>query len=266
MNISTKAGATALAATLALGLPGAAMADRGERGDRGVPSRVATKLKAADRALDRAQERADDGESAGAATALASVRKNLASALKSAQRRITPTGGRAGKASAGAVARTDHHVVAGTASMFDGADATVTDASASTLDAAIDNRDAVIAAIAALSGDALERYERVLHRIEKAVDDEIEAITEALEDDTLTPEGRAALEAALTKLAATKAAAGGTDGDDTGYAQQVAAEAEADDYGDRRRGRRGDCPDRDSGSESGTGYEDQTTSGDYDRT
>lgn len=266
MNISTKAGATALAATLALSLPATALAERGhrgERGDRAVPSRVATKLRAADRALERAQERAEDGESAGAATALASVRKNLASALKSAQRRITASGGRAGTASAKAVSGTDHKVVGGTAAMFDGADGTVTDAAALTLDAAIDNRDAIIAAINALDAETQERYERILEKIVSGVDDEIEAITEALEDDTLTDEGRAALQAALTKLAATKAAAGSGSGDDTGYAQQTAAEGASGDYADAADD--GDRPCRD-GRGSGrpdTGYEEQDTAGDY---
>lgn len=266
MSISTKAGATALAATLALGLPGAAMADRGgpRGGERDVPSRVATKLRAAERALDRAQERADDGESAGAATALASVRKNLASALKSAQKRITATGGRAGVASAGAVSKTDHRVVAGTAAMFDGADATVTDATAQTLDAALDNRDAIIAAIAALDADTKEDYERVLSRIAGATDDEIEEINEALSDDTLTDEAKAALQAALTQLAATKAAAQAqitTDAadDETGYGTTEA------DYGSGEgSGAREDCPPRGPrGNSSGSGYENQDTTGDY---
>lgn len=265
MSIKTKAGATALAATLALGLPGAAYAGPGggggpRGGDRDAPSRVTTKLRAAERSLDRAQERAEDGESAGAATSLSSVRKNLASALKSAQRRITATGGRAGVASAGAVSKADHRVVSGTAAMFDGADATVGEAAALTLDAALDNRDAVIAAIAALDAETKEDYERVLSRIVDATDDEIEEITEALEDDSLTAEARAALQAALTQLAATKTAAEGqistASSDDAGYGNEDA------DYGSGS-GSREDCPPRGSRGGNGSGYEDQDTAGSY---
>ncbi|MBJ7328643.1 MAG: hypothetical protein JHC95_02030 [Solirubrobacteraceae bacterium] len=261
MSISTKAGAAAVAATLALGLPAAATAQAGPAGDRNVPSRIATKLKAADRALDRAQERADDGESAGAATSLASVRKNLASALKSAQRRITNDGGRTGVASASALARTDDQVADGTSALLDGADATVTDAAVTTLDAALDNRDAVIAAIAALDADAKAEYSRVLARIADDADDETEDINEALSDDTLTDSGRAALQAALTQIAATKTAAAAQvaseDTDDDGYGTTEAG------YGS---GSAEDCPERGSGRRPDPGDDGPGTGSGYDQT
>lgn len=265
MSITTKAGAAVLAATLALGAPAVADAHRGgpdgPRGaDRDVPTRVAQKLRAADRALDRAQERADDGETAGAVTSLASVRKHLASALTAATRRITADGGRRGVASARAVSRADHAVVSGAVALLDGADASLTAAASETLSAALTNRDGIVTAIAALDADAKERYARVLGRIVADVDDETEAIQEALSDDTLTDDGRAALQAALTQLAATKSAAqaqvaAGDDEDGTGYETTAAGPGS-------RPGGREDCPPR-RGSGAGTGYEDQDQTGDY---
>lgn len=259
MSITTKAGATALAAILALAAPVAAADARGGgpdgvRGaDREVPARVAQKLRAAERALDRAQERADDGETARAAAALTSVRRNLASALTAATRRITADGGRKGVASAGAVSRTDGVVAVGAAALLDGADAALTDASAQTLDAALDNRDAVIAAIAALDADTKAGYGRVLRRIVAQVDGEIEAIEEARSDDALTDDGRAALQAALTQLAATRTAAlaqlGGIT-DATGYENQAVSDGEG------RRALREDCLQR-QGTGAGTASEDR---------
>ena len=54
-----------------------------------MPSRIQSKVDRAERALDRAIERADDGNAEGAVRQLAVVRRNLAAALKGAQRRST---------------------------------------------------------------------------------------------------------------------------------------------------------------------------------
>src|SRR4051812_20819864 len=54
----------------------------------GVPSRVAKRVKRAERALDRASGYADDGNDTGAASSLGGVRKNLAAALKAANKRV----------------------------------------------------------------------------------------------------------------------------------------------------------------------------------
>src|SRR4051794_38916481 len=92
MPIKTKLGAATLAAGLVAAVPAPALAHGGP-GDRGrfadVPSRIATKLTRAEKALDRAQERADDGNVDGAVAQLAAVRRNLASAEKSAVKRTT---------------------------------------------------------------------------------------------------------------------------------------------------------------------------------
>lgn len=172
----------------------------GRGGDRAeqaqVPSRVATRLKRADRALERAQDAVDDGTSA--ASALKSVRTNTTAALKAAKKRA---GSENGPASLGAVASFQHKVSGDTAALFDGADdATVTEL-ATTLDSAITGRDEAIAAISALTDKSA--YSRVLSRIDKQVTAEIEAIDEALTDDTLTDGAKTALTDAKAKLAAT---------------------------------------------------------------
>jgi hypothetical protein len=204
-----KCAAAAAIATAALALPAPALAGPGHHGrgggDGDVPARIASKLRAAERALDRAQERADDGETDKAGRQLTAVRRNLASALKSGKRRVV-AGNETGEPSAAAISRIDSHVVSGTVSILDGAQEPVVGATATTLDAALDNRDEVVAAIAALADKS--GYEFVLEDIVDDTADEVEAIDEALTDDELTAEARAALEAARTQAEATGAAAG----------------------------------------------------------
>lgn len=205
MSIKNRAGAIALATTLLAGMPVAADA-RGGGKERGATNRVATKLRAAERALERAQDRIDDGEDAKAVTALTAVRRHLASGAKAADRRVV-AGSRTGPASAGAFARGDHGLVGGTAGAFDGATGEVVAALATTLDAELDARDALVTRIAALADGDQAAYARVLGGIVTAAADEAEDVTEALADATLTPEAKAALEAARTQLAATATAA-----------------------------------------------------------
>lgn len=221
MPLKTPLGATALAASLALALPGAAFAGGGDRhrggdGPRGgdAPTRVTAPLARAARALDRAEERIDDGETAGAVTALTSVRRNLASAVKAAKRRVS---GETGPDSVLAVVSAQHRVVLGTANAFDGQSGDVVDALAATLDAALDGRDDLLAAVPA-DGDA---YGDVFGAVSADAADETETLNEVKEDDTLTDAARAAVDAALAQVAATGSAAsaraGGGDGDLTGY-------------------------------------------------
>jgi len=241
MSITKKAGVLVLAAGLAAGAPTAAQArDRGDSVK--APTRIASKLKSAERALSRAQDRADDGEAAGAATSLTASRRHLASATKSALKR-TVADSSTGEASAAAVIRTDHRIVGGTAAMFDGAGDTVVAAAASTLDAALDGRDSVVAAIAALDADDKAGYASVLERVVDQSEDELEELAETAADDELTAAATAALGEAATQVAATKAAA---------EAQLTAVEnqdADASDESDASyptdgagRGDREDCP------------------------
>ena len=204
-------------ASLALLAPSASLARGGHHGPRGddrdaraafgredVPSRVSSRLKRASRSLDRAEERVDDGETAGAIASLSSVRKNLASAQKAGNKRIAANA-ESGPASAWALTNAQHKIVDATAALFDGVtDPGLVSAIEETLDAALSGRDATIDAIAALPAADQEDYHGVLERVDAAIDDEVEAIDEALADDTLTPEAPAALNDAKTQAQATQ--------------------------------------------------------------
>src|SRR4051812_4141911 len=176
-------------------------ADAG-RGGGDVPSRVAKRVKRAERALDRASGYADDGNDTAAASSLGAVRKNLAAATKAAGKRVAAAADN-GPDAAGAVARTDDDVITDVSGLFDGADALVGDIN-TTLNGAIDGRDSLVGAIGALSADDQQDYVDVLERIDSDVSDEIDGIDEALSDDTLTNEAKDDLTAARAKLVATQ--------------------------------------------------------------
>lgn len=188
------------------GGPSGDRAGAGQQIDRrDVPSRVSSRLKRAARALDRAEERVDDGETAGAISSLSSVRKNLASAQKSGNKRVTANDDN-GPATAWALTNAQHKIVDATAALFDGVtDPALVSAIEATLDAALDGRDATVDAIAALPVADQEDYHSVLAGIDEDTGDEVEAIDEALADDTLTPEATTALNDAKTQAQATQA-------------------------------------------------------------
>ena len=242
----------AAAASLALAGPAAAERPHGdgprggpaafeERGDFEVrlPSRVADRIRRAMRALNRADERIDDGETAKAVAQLAAVRKHLASAQKSAARRADQP---AGPISFDALTRAQHRAVLELASDFDGVtDGDLVDAIAQTLDAVLDGRDTAIDTIksrAGGDGETAEEYAWVAEGIRESLGEELEAINEALEDDTLTDAARSALEAAKAQIEAQQAslASVGAAGEEADYAGADYAPQD----GERRRCRRGD--------------------------
>ena len=234
--------------------PGEREAQSAERGGpqgarfdrRDVPSRVASRLKRASRALDRAEERVDDGETAGAISSLSAVRKNLASAQKSGNRRIGSNADN-GPAAAWALTSAQHKIVDATAALFDGVtEAGLVSAIEETLDAALNGRDATVDAIGALPASDQARYEGVLERIDAAVDDEVEAIDEALADDTLTPEATAALNDAKTQAQATQTEVRAML-TAIGASSANAQVADQDGEGERRR----DCPEGREGARRG---------------
>src|SRR3954452_12570162 len=206
-------------------------ADAG-RGGGDVPSRVAKRVKRAERALDRASGYADDGNDAAAASSLGAVRKNLAAATKATGKRVAAAADN-GPDSAGAVARADDDVISDVSGLFDGADALVGDLN-TTLNGAIDGRDSLVAAIGALSAADQQDYVDVLERIDSDVSDEIDGIDEALSDDTLTNDAKDDLTAARAKLVATQTAVQGLL---SGLDTSDSASADARDDG----GPRGDC-------------------------
>lgn len=244
MKLKRTIALTALSVGLVSAGPAAAQGGHhgGDRARDGgdVPSRVAKRVKRAERALDRASGYADDGNDASAVSALSGVRKNLAAATKAANKRVA-AGADNGPAAAGAVARADHDVIGETSGLFDGASGDLVTALDTTLNAAIDGRDSLVAAIAALSDDDQQDYVDVLSSIDEDVTDEIEGIDEALSDDTLTSEAQAALTAAREKLVATQSAVQGLLGGlDTTAAADSEDGANGDGPCDRDRGDRGD--------------------------
>ena len=222
--------------------PGGDRAGAGQFDRRDVPSRVSSRLKRAARALDRAEERVDDGETAGAIGSLSSVRKNLASAQKSGNKRIAANAD-SGPAAAWALTNAQHKIVDATAALFDGVtDPALVGAIEETLDAALTGRDGTVDAIAALPVADQEDYHSVLERVDAAIDDEVEAIDEALADDTLTPEATAALNDAKTQAQATqtkvKALLAALDANVT-TSQVADGDSEGRDCPEGREGRRG---------------------------
>ena len=236
MHLKRTIGLMALSAGLVAAAPAGAQQGDHHRGHHAgpgggdVPTRVAKRVKRAERALDRASGYADDGNEAAAASALNGVDKNLAAALKAANKRVASAADN-GPDAAGAVAGAQHDVITEVSGLFDGADALVDDLN-DTLNGAIDGRDSLVAAIAALSAEDQQDYVDVLSRIDSDVTDEIEGIDEALSDDTLTDEAKADLNAARDKLTATQTAVQGLlSGLDTS----------ASESGDDGPGDRGDC-------------------------
>src|SRR3954471_8465661 len=134
------------------------------RGGGDVPSRVAKRVKRAERALDRASGYADDGNDTAAASSLGGVRKNLAAALKAAGKRVAAAADD-GPDAAGAVAGAQHDVITEVSGLFDGADALAGDLNDS-LTAAIDGRDSLVASIAALPSDDQQDYVDALSEID----------------------------------------------------------------------------------------------------
>jgi hypothetical protein len=254
MQIRRTLTAALLGASLVAALPAVASAGPGHHGRGGdqagarfdrsdVPSRVASRLKRAERALDRASDAVDDGNATAAASSLKGVRGNLAAALKAAKKRAATDNG---PDSFYAVASTQHRVIDEVASLYDGADDATVAALTETLNAAIDGRDDLIAAIPAGSQSD---YAFVYDEIDDDVADEIEAIDEALSDDTLSSTATADLTAARAKLVATQsvvqplaASSSQTAADDDSSSDEARDE-------DCPRGQRGGAPRNGSSSE-----------------
>jgi hypothetical protein len=149
------------------------------------------------------------------------------------------SGDEAGPAAAAALARTQGRVIDGAISLFDGAPDAIVAADAETLKAALDGRDALVAAIAALSDKS--GYAWALKIVAKDATGEAADIGEALTDDTLTDAAKAALTAAQAQATATATAAqaaGGTPSTTTTSTPTTAQDTDDDARGDCPPGRR----------------------------
>jgi hypothetical protein len=221
----------ALGALLAVGLA-AAPAQAAQH----QSSRIDVKLRAAGRALDRASA-SDD--SAATVSALATVRRNLAAASKTALRKPTSE-------TFEQLAAVEDDIVGGTVALYDGQTGDTVTALSTTLKNALDARDALVTAVNALTDKT--DYAGVLDAIHEDATDEAADIADTVTDDELTAEAKTALDAATTQLTATAAAApAATDGDDSDY---PGAGTDAD-------GR--DCPAHGSGQRAGGDYPGQAS-------
>jgi hypothetical protein len=166
-------------------------------------ARVQLKLRAAERALGKAGDAIDDGNSASAVSRLAAVRRDVAAAQKTALRTKTAS-------SLGAVAAAEGDIVSETVAMYDELTGDPVTAVSTTLKAALDGRDAIVAAIGSDTS-----YSNVLGRIADDASSEASDVSDTLTDDTLTDDAKTALNGAATQLAAAVTAAGGTTGSST---------------------------------------------------
>jgi hypothetical protein len=199
------------------------------------------------KAVDRAKERLDDGETAKAAAQLAAARRALASAQKAAVRRLAQPNG---PASAGVLLRAHGEIAGDLAGLFDDQQGDAVDALAQTLAFTGDQRDALVAAIAALEDSAEAPYARLLGAAAGAIEEEIAGYDDTLADDTLTDPAKAAITAAKARAAATKSAMAARAGA-LGTAAPSGADApEGEDRPcPRGAGPRGDRGSRDAGAE-----------------
>src|SRR4051812_19645376 len=214
MQMTRTIALVAVAAGLVSAAPALAHGGSGGRGHGAqarynVPSRVANRVKRAEKALDRAAAYADDGNDTSALSALGAVRKNMSAALKAAKKRVAASASN-GPDSAASVASAQHDVISQTTDLFDGASDALVDGLNTTLNGSIDGRDELIAAIAALSDHS--DYADVLDQIDSDVTDEIDSIDSALADDTLTQTAQDDLNAAKAKLQATQTTVEGLGG------------------------------------------------------
>jgi len=255
----TARGLAALAAASLVALPASASAHGGgERagGDRAAavkaPSRVADRAARAVKAVSRATDAIDDGDAAKATAALTAARTNLASALKSASKAVTAKSP-SGPVAAAIVLDAQHRVAAGAANDVDGQDGTVVDDLATTLKAADDGRDALVAAIGALSADDRAGYADALGGAADDVAEELSDLADALSDDTLTTAAKDALTAAQTQDTATAAAIKALlDAQGSASSGDVADHLDGASYGSGGGAPRGDCP-RGGRTTSGSG-------------
>lgn len=211
----------------AVALPGAALAAPGShKGKRAGDASKRTELRA-ERvivALDKAVDAIDDGDDGKAIAKLANVDKQLGRALKAANRQAD---GSKGPGSLGLVAETADEVALVTADSMDGAGQSLTDALESTLDGALDDRDAIVGTVGGL--DDASDYDRVLSKVVDSAEAEAESFDEGVQDDELVASGETALTDASAQATATAETADTLAGD-------TADDAEDDDSED------GDCP------------------------
>ncbi len=201
--------------TIVLGLllaaPGSAVAQEEPDDEVVLPSRVANAIKRAELSLDKASQSIDSGETPKAVASLNSFRLNLVAADKAARRQMkaapadedaetTP-----GPDSVIAVLSLDQAAATTISGLFNRKTGVIVNSLAAGLVAAMNNRDRLLTSVIKLDpeGAGADYADGMADSVE-SYDDEVANIAEALADDRLSPVGRSALTAALTRSKAAR--------------------------------------------------------------
>jgi len=180
-----------------------------------LPSRMSTAITRAQRSLDKAAEHIDEGEYTKAIVSLRGLRRNMYRADRAATRLLnapappedaeedgdeTPSGPDA----VIAVLGLEHDIVVGLAGLFDANSQGVVDALTHGLFRTLNARDRMLAAVIGLDPEgAGADYADGMADTVADYADEVDNLTEALQDDTLSAGGTRVLTTALAQVTAT---------------------------------------------------------------
>jgi hypothetical protein len=177
-----------------------------------LPSRVAVAIRRTERALGNAENHIDEGEYQKAVVSLRSVRRNMYRADRAAMRQLTavPVDPEAettpGPDAVIAVLALEHEVVVSASGLFDTTSKGVVDGLTHAIYRTIVARDHMLDAIIGLDPEgAGAAYADGMPDTAGDYPDEVDYLTEALQDDQLSPGGGRVLRAALTNVRATAA-------------------------------------------------------------
>jgi hypothetical protein len=194
-----------------------AKAAQGEDDEVVLPTRVAAPIRRAQRSLDNAEEHIDENEFTQAVTSLRSVRRNMYRADKAAQRQMNapapPEGEEGGEESATtgpdsviAVLNLDSTIATTVAGLFDTNSKGVVDALTHAMFRTLNARDRLLDTVIALDPEgAGADYADGMADTITGYDDEVANLSEAVQDDQLSPGGQKVLTKALAQVQATQA-------------------------------------------------------------
>lgn len=169
-----------------------------------VPATIRTQLQGAETALAAVGPAVTGGDAAAAASALTTVRNAFASAAAAAQTHVVADD-TSGPAAAAAVDTVAHDIVTATSGLDDGVtDATSVDALSTTLDAALDTRDGLLASAITTAADSPSEagYVETLASANADLDIEDDGLAAILAGDVLTTAAVTAVQAARTQVEA----------------------------------------------------------------
>jgi hypothetical protein len=195
---------------LLLASPSSARVLGGGADETVLPSRVANAIKRAELSLDGASQSIGSGEAAKAVASLNSVRLNLVDADKAARRQMKAAPAEDAETTPGpdsviAVLTLDQSAVTTISDLFNRKTGVIVNSLASGLVTAMNIRDRLLTSVIGLNPEgAGADYADGMADSVGGYDDEVANISEALADDLLSPVGRQALTAALSRSKATR--------------------------------------------------------------